>query len=154
MAKNYYVDGNTVRELDRPQPQRRRREDIERIQKEKKRRNAVRKNRERELSISKGYVAFLTICVLLTAAAAVILIRTQSSVSTHLRNIAIIESKVTDMKADNDAKYKALITSVDLSEIKDKAINELGMKYPTADQVIYYSVDNDNFMDQYSNIPD
>lgn len=152
MAKNYYIDGNTVRELDRPQ--RKHREDIERIQKEKKRRNAVRKNRERELSISKGYVVFLTLCVLLTAAAAVILIRTQSSVSTHLRNIAAIESKVTDMKSDNDAKYKSLITSVDLNAIKEKAINELGMTYPTADQVIYYSVDNDNFMDQYSNIPD
>lgn len=154
MVQNYYTDGNTVRELDRPAPQRRPdRQEIERIQRGKSRRNAARRNREKALAMNKGFVLFLTLCVALSAAAAVILIRTQSSVSTHLRNISTIESRITDLKADNDAKYKALMTSVDLNEIKNKAMNELGMTYPREDQVIYYTIENENFMDQYSDIP-
>ena len=85
--------------------------------------------------------------------AAVVLIRTQASISTHLRNISSVESKLTDLKLDNDAKNKALNTSINLNEIKTRAMEELGMKYPTEDQVIYYSVESDNFMDQYRDIP-
>lgn len=146
----YYVDGNTVRELE---PARRSREDIERIQRQKKRRNAARRNREKNLVINRTYALFLAVCVILSVMAAVVLIRTQASISTHLRNISSVESKLTDLKLDNDAKNKALNTSINLNEIKTRAMEELGMKYPTEDQVIYYSVESDNFMDQYRDIP-
>lgn len=146
----YYVDGNTVRELE---PARRSREDIERIQRQKKRRNAARRNREKNLVINRTYALFLAVCVILSVMAATVLIRTQASISTHLRNISAVESKLTDLKLDNDAKYKALNTSINLNEIKTRAMEELGMKYPTEDQVIYYSVESDNFMDQYRDIP-
>jgi hypothetical protein len=65
-----------------------------------------------------------------------------------------MESQLTDMKADNDARYKEIVTSVDLEYIKDVAINELGMNYATAEQLIYFTVDNQNFMDQYGDIPE
>lgn len=146
----YYVDGNTVRELE---PARRSREDIERIQRQKKRRNAARRNREKNLVINRTYALFLAVCVILSVMAATVLIRTQASISTHLRNISSVESKLTDLKLDNDAKNKALNTSINLNEIKTRAMEELGMKYPTEDQVIYYSVESDNFMDQYRDIP-
>ena len=55
---------------------------------------------------------------------------------------------------DNDARYKEIVTSVDLDYIKDVAMNQLGMQYATEEQVIYYSVENNNFMDQYSDIPE
>jgi hypothetical protein len=42
---------------------------------------------------------------------------------------------------------------VDLNEIKDIAMNQLGMTYASEDQIIYYSVENSNYMDQYSDIP-
>ena len=45
------------------------------------------------------------------------------------------------MKADNDARYKQITTSVDLNAIKDAAINRLGMKYASQDQIVYYSID-------------
>lgn len=154
MANRYYVEGNAVREIVEPQPARRSREELERIRKQKNRRNAARRNRERTLIMNRGYVLFLTICVSLSAAAAVSIIRTQSSVSTHVRNISALESKVADLKLDNDAKYKQLTTSINLNEIKEKAITELGMKYPTEDQVVFYTVESDNYMDQYRVIPE
>ena len=155
MNKNYYVYGNTVRELEQPvRRERRSREEIETARRKKNRRNAARRNRERVLRMNKGYVVFLSLCVLLSAFAAVSLIQMQSQMRQRMKNVANLESQIANLRADNDAKYKELTTSVDLEYVKDVAMNQLGMTYATEEQVIYYSIDNENYMDQYSNIPE
>lgn len=155
MKKTYYVNGSAVRQLD-ALPVRREKVDRRKIQEQqqkKRRRNAAKRNRERALYMSKSYVTFLTICIGIVAFAAVSLVQIQSQVTQRMEHIAALESQITDLKADNDARYKEIITSVDLDYIKNVAINELGMQYATEDQIIYYSVENNNFMDQYSDIP-
>lgn len=157
MSKTYYVNGSAVRELETQplrRPERPDRRKIEEEQRKKHRRNAARRNRERALHMGKGYVLFLSACVIAVAVSAVALIQMQSQVSQRMKNIAAMESQLTDMKADNDARYKEIVTSVDLEYIKNVAINELGMNYATAEQLIYFSVDNQNFMDQYGDIPE
>ena len=154
--EEYYVNGSTVRKLD-AQPARKEKPDIaqnEEQQKQRRRRNAARRNRERALHMSRGYVAFLTACVGVLAVSSVALIQIQSEVTQRMENIAVLESQITSLKADNDARYKDIITSVDLDYIKDVAMNQLGMQFATQEQVIYYSVEKDNFMDQYSDIPE
>ena len=156
MKQTYYVNGSTVRKIN-AEPVRRERIDrtkIEEQQQKKRRRNAARRNRERALHMSRGYVAFLTLCVGVIAFAAVALVQIQSQVTQRMEHIAALESQITDLKADNDARYKEIVTSVDLDYIKEVAINDLGMKYAAEDQIVYYSVENDNFMDQYSDIPE
>ena len=156
MKKTYYVNGSTVRQIE-AQPVRRERIDRTKIKEEqqkKRRRNAAKRNRARALHMSKGYVAFLTLCVGVVAFAAVALVQIQSQVTQRMEHIAALESQITDLKADNDARYKEIVTSVDLDYIKDVAMNQLGMKYATQDQIIYYTVENNNFMDQYSDIPE
>lgn len=156
MKKTYYVNGSTVRQLE-AQPVRRERIDRTKIKEEqqkKRRRNAARRNRERALHMSRGYVAFLTLCVGVLAFAAVAYVQIQSQVTQRSEHIAALESQITDLKADNDARYKEIATSIDLEYIKDVAMNQLGMQYATEDQIIYYSVENNNFMDQYSDIPE
>ncbi len=155
MKKTYYVNGSAVRQLE-AQPVRRERIDRRKVQEEqqkKRRRSAARRNRERALYMSRSYVTFLTLCVGIIAFAAVVMVQMQSEVTQRMEHIAALESQITDLKADNDARYKEIVTSVDLDYIKDVAINQLGMKYATKDQIIYYSVENNNFMDQYSDIP-
>ena len=155
MKETYFVNGSTVRRME-AQPVRRKvdRKKIQEQQQKKRRRNAARRNRERALHMSRGYVAFLTACVAVVAFAAVSMVQMQSQVTQRMENIAALESQITDLKADNDARYKEIVTSVDLEHIKDVAINELGMQYATEDQIVYYSVENNNFMDQYSDIPE
>ncbi|MBR3810976.1 MAG: hypothetical protein IKJ16_01425 [Agathobacter sp.] len=155
MKQTYYVNGSTVRRLNEEPV---RRERIERRntedQQKKRRKNAARRNRARALHMSKGYVTFLTLCVGIIAVAAVAMIQMQSQVTQRMEHIAALESQITDLKADNDARYKEIVTSVDLDDIKAVAINELGMQYASEDQIVYYSVENNNFMDQYSDIPE
>ena len=155
MNQTYFVNGSTVRQME-AQPVRQPRTDrrkIEENQRRKRRRNAAKRNRERALHMSKGYVTFLSACVVVVAFAAVSLIQIQSQVTQRMEHIAALESQITDLKADNDARYKEIVTSVDLDYIKDVAINELGMQYATESQIVYYTVENSNFMDQYSDIP-
>ena len=156
MKQTYYVNGSTVRKIN-AEPVRRERIDrtkIEEQQQKKRRRNAARRNRARALHMGRGYVAFLTLCVGVIAFAAVALVQIQSQVTQRMEHIAALESQITDLKADNDARYKEIVTSVDLDYIKEVAINDLGMQYAAEDQIVYYSVENDNFMDQYSDIPE
>ena len=154
--EEYYVSGNAVRKLE-AQPIRKEKPDVqqqEEQQKKRKRQIAAKRNRERALHMSRGYVAFLTVCVGIVAVASVALIQIQAEVTKRMEAIAVLESQIADLKADNDARYKDIMTSVDLDYIKDVAMNQLGMQYASQEQIIYYSVENDNFMDQYSDIPE
>ncbi len=154
--RTYYINGNTVRELEEATPVRREhrtRREIEEAQRRKNRRNAARRNRERNMSMSTAYVVFLSVCIIASAIAAFSLIQIRSSVTQQMKEVANIESQAADLKAENDARYKEITTSVDLNYIKDYAINQLGMTHATNDQIVYYTVDNDNYMDQYSDIP-
>ena len=154
---NYYIDGNTVRELEEATPvrqPRRDRRELEEAKRRKNRRNAARRNKERAMSMSMGYVAFLTCCVIISGVFASVLVNAQAKTTQEINRVANLESKVADLKADNDAKYKKITTSVDLNYIKDYAMNKLGMSYATEEQVVYYSVDKENYMDQYSDIPE
>ncbi len=154
--RNYYINGNTVRELGaaparKPQQDpREREENLRHI----RRRNAARRNRQRALYMSRGYVFFLTLCVSVIAVFAAAYVKLQADVMQNMKTIASLESQIENLKADNDANYKRITTSVDLNEIKDIAINQLGMTYASEDQIVYYSVGNSNYMDQYSDIPE
>ena len=157
MSRNYYVSGNTVRQMEaapQQQPRRKSEEELQRERRQRSRHHAALRNRQKAMYMSKGYVAFLSMCVLTVAVSAVALIQIQSQVTQRMKNVASLESEITNLRADNDAKYKSIITSVDLNQIKDIAINELGMTYASEDQVVYYSVEKNNFLDQYQDIPE
>jgi cell division protein FtsL len=158
MKRASYVEGNTVRSLG-AEPVRRENEGTlrERREEERRRRSrqlAARRNRERALYMGRGHVAFLTLCVVISVFSAFTYVRLQADVTSKMKKIASMESKIADLKADNDARYNSVTTSIDLGSVKDAAINELGMTYATEDQIVFFSVDNNNFMDQYSDIPE
>ena len=113
--RNRYITGSAVRELE-PAPVRRERRDPREEEAERKRRarrNAARRNRQRTLYMSKGYVVFLTLCVAIGAFFAVSYVMLQADFTYRMKHIASIESQISDLKADNDANYKRIMTSVD-----------------------------------------
>lgn len=94
-SKNYYVNGNTVRELDTPvRHNQRTRKEIEEARRRKNRRNAARRNRQRAMEMSRGYVVFLTACVVITALTAVLFVQMQSQMTTRMKNVANLESQL------------------------------------------------------------
>jgi cell division protein FtsL len=158
MARYNYIEGNAVRELG-AEPVRREQKNTERknSREERLRRNrqlAARRNRERALYMSRGHVAFLSLCVLVSVFFAAAYVRLQADVTSKMKKVAALESQIADLKADNDARYNSVTTSVDLNAVKDAAVNRLGMHPATEDQIVFFSVENNNFMDQYSDIPE
>ena len=88
-SKNYYVNGNTVSELDTPvRHNQRTRKEIEEARRRKNRRKAAGRNRQRAMEMSRGYVVFLTACVVITALTAVLFVQMQSQMTTRMKNVA------------------------------------------------------------------
>lgn len=159
-----YIDGNTVRKL-QTEPQRRseethqelvRRREQERELRERKRnaRAAARKNQERALQMSPGYVVFLAGAMAVMVGVFACYLHLQAELTSSMKNVAALESEVLDLKTDNDAQQARINTSVDLESIRQKAIEELGMVYPAEDQIIYFEVDTTDYMNQYEDIPE
>ncbi len=148
-----YEDGNTVRRLEAApdyHEERRKRKEERRISEQKRRRRrAARRNRERALKMNAGYVAFLSACVGLVALTAVAYVDLQSDLIIRQRAIEQLEGEISDLKLENDAAYKRITSSIDLKEVRKQA-KKLGMKYPSQKQIVYYSIDNADYMTQYA----
>ena len=155
--RNYYVDGNTVRRMEAaPDYRRIRKEKIEREKEQelRRRKRQARRNQERALRMSRSYVAFLTVAVLVFGVFAGTYIKLQSDVTARMKEISSLGSQISDLKADNDEAYKRISTSVDLESVREQAMNGLGMSYVKESQIMYYSVGDDDYMNQYSEIPE
>lgn len=154
--RNYYIQGNAVRKMEAMpdyRQERKTRQEKEREEELKRRQRAARRNREKELRMSRSYVVFLTMAVVVFGIFTSTYIKLQSDITTRMKRIASLESQINDLKADNDEAYKRINTNVDLENAKKIAIEELGMFYATEEQIVYYSVENDDYMNQYSDIP-
>lgn len=152
----FYVEGSAVRKMEAMpdyRQERKRRQEREQEEELKRRQRAARRNRERELRMSRSYVAFLTMAVFVFAGFASTYVKVQSNVTARMKAISSLESQIADLRAENDEAYKRINTTVDLDYIKNTAIDEFGMFYATEDQIVYYTVENDDYMNQYGEIP-
>ena len=154
---HFYTEGNTVRQMEAMPDYRREREERQRREQEeaiKRKKRIARRQQEKALRTSRRYVVFLTMAVAVFGTFAGTYIKIQSDVTARMKTISRLESQIADLKAKNDEAYKRLNTTIDLDSIKNTAINEYGMFYASEDQVIYYSIEDDDYMNQYSNIPE
>lgn len=149
-----YIDGNTVRKLEAAPDYRREREERKREEQRRRNRRVARRNQEKAAHMNMGYVAFLTMSLMLLGLSSVMYIRLQTNITGHLNTISALETDIASQKADNDALEKRIETSVDLKTVKDTALNELGMVYASPDQIIHYTVDKEDYMNQYEDIPE
>ncbi|MFP3155150.1 hypothetical protein LQZ18_12145 [Lachnospiraceae bacterium ZAX-1] len=149
---NAYIEGNTVYRVEHAANERRQERQIE----EEKPRidHATRKNREKALQMNFGYVFFLTLASVATVFICTKYIQLQSQITGEMKNISSLESQVLDFKTENDAALKRVDTSVDLEQIKIAAVNDLSMVYPSKDQIHYFQVDPNDYMNQYEAIPE
>ena len=76
-----------------------------------------------------------------------------NSITTLMDNISALEQNISDLKASNSATESRIASATNLGDIKTAAINEMGMVYANADQIVYYDMDSSDYMNQYHNIP-
>lgn len=114
----------------------------------------VQKNRSKALHMNRGYVAFLAIAAVVTLFACVCYLQLQSEITGRSKNITALQQELADMKEANTTKYGAVMNSMNLEEVRDIAMNRLGMVYATEEQIITYQSPTSNAVTQYARIPE
>jgi len=70
-----------------------------------------------------------------------------------IRNINILETQLSDIKAKNDAKEFEINSAVDLNHVIDVATGELGMVRGTTDQIRTYDTSKSEYIQHLAGIP-
>ncbi len=149
-----YIDGNTVRRVQemparrQPQPKTK---SFEEVRRERDRKAAVRRNMQRAMALNRRYVAFLTIATVICLIACVYFINLQSDISARMSDIAATETAISEQKAANDILESKVETGMTLDQVKERA-DELGLVYPETSQIEYFSVESDDYMNQYADV--
>ncbi len=89
----------------------------------------IRRNQERAMYMDLPYVIMLTIASVFTLYLCINYLHVQSSITARMHNIERLESRLEQLKAENDALETSINTSVDLNKIYEIATKELGMVY-------------------------
>ena len=111
--------------------------------------------RGRRHHMSLGYLLFLSLLMVVMLGTLAWYISLQSQIKNSVKNVAVLENRLNNLKQDNDEAYNRANGNVDLDEIKRIAIQEYGMTYPTEGQIIAYSDEGGNdYVRQLAPIPD
>ena len=152
-GRNIYVEGSAARRLaEAPSreyyparaPQRRRPEMQERSARPNRQvSHEAQKNRAKAMSMSAGFVVFLAVISAAVLFFCINYIQLKSQITSSMKNVAALESELSQLKEDNDAYYSQ-VTSM----------SRLDMKYPSDDQIMTYTTAASSYVRQYQDVPD
>ena len=144
VSNAYYIDGPAARQLD-----------VRRAIEEEPRRQLshdTRKNRERAHHMNFGYVLFLALAMLVAGYVLIGYIQVQADLTAQLEQIASLESELNYLKLYNEDELARINSNINLEEIKQVAIGELGMVYAEEGQIVFYENEGSDYVRQYADI--
>ena len=71
----------------------------------------------------------------------------QSDINSSMKHIASLETEITELKSQNQAAENRIHSTANLQAVKKSAL-KLGMVYAKGDQIVYYTVDEEDYIDQ------
>ena len=104
-------------------------------------------------SMNLGYLLFLAGAAIACVTFCVNYLQLQSKCTALRQENTQLTATLGSLKIENDAAYNRIISDVNLEEVKDIAMNRLGMVYASATQVYYYEETENNYVKQYKDIP-
>lgn len=141
--RNAYIYGTAVRKPEYT-PYRR-----EQVRSRRPAGRQVRRHRRKAGRVGAGYTLFLLAAAMIILLVCVSYIKMQVGVAGEKEKIGDLQSTLTTMKDENETHYNAIMDSVDLDEIKERAANDLGMSSADTDQVVAVESGGDEYMQQY-----
>ena len=115
-----------------------------------KRYYTIRANRE--LRESRGRLIRLVIAMVLTVLVCTVFLQMSFCVQQQTYRIAVLQKELNVLRQSNDDAQKRLEDAVTMQDVQQKA-QQLGMEYPKAGNVVYYSVGDEDYMFQTRDIP-
>lgn len=129
-------------------PEQRRRDELRRRraweEKKRRERTLVRQNQRRETLMNPGYVFFLAVAIAAVGIVCGVFLHTQSLLVEQREACYALEQELNDVQRANDILEHDIMTAANLNQIRESA-EELGMTYPDAKHIVYYSVDNSSY---------
>ena len=141
---NYYMNGNTARQTRTASvPERRQVRVVE---------PAERKQGKNQ-KMSLGYVLFMSVALAFMGVMLVFYIGLQSEVKSTVKTISQRESELNDLRNSNDEMESRVKSDVDLEEIKEIAMGQLGMIYAKEGQIETFLSEDSDYVRQLQEIP-
>lgn len=100
-----------------------------------------------------GYVIFVAIALITVAMILVRYVSIKSDITNSLNHISALEAQLNELKLENDATYSRINGNIDLEQIRDTAINELGMTYAKEGQTQTFVSEDGDYVRQLAKIP-
>ena len=80
-------------------------------------------------------------------------VRLKATITAQLSENRKLEDTLVSVRSENDALLENVNNALDWNHIKDVAINEMGMKYATEEQIVWYNTDESCYIRQYAELP-
>ena len=139
VTQRYVVDANLARAIS---PERRQQPALTRTER------VVRRNRDKARYMNFGYVLFLSMAVAVTAFILFGYVKDQSELTMSIKRVASLERDLNDIRLTNDENLARINSSVNLEEIKQTAVGELGMTYAKEGQVVVIESEGSDYVRQ------
>ncbi len=109
-------------------------------------------------SINSG-IDFISMVVLSLAVVCMVAFGLQylvvSSEITEMKNeVSALNTSYKELKGMNDEAYNAIDASVDIGQVYEVAVGELGMIFPSENQIVTYEYREDGYVRQYTSVPE
>ena len=114
----------------------------------------VQQNRSKALHMNRGYVMFLAVAAVVALLTCVQYLQLQSEVTSRSKNITSMQQELANAKEANTTKYNAIVNSMNLEEIRERAMTDLGMVYASVDQIVEYDSPTNQMVQKYADIPE
>ena len=103
--------------------------------------------------MSLGYVLFMSVALAFMGVMLVFYIGLQSEVKSTVKTISQKESELNDLRNSNDEMESRVKSDVDLEEIKEIAMGQLGMIYAKEGQIETFLSEDSDYVRQLQEIP-
>lgn len=114
----------------------------------------VKENRRQAMGINKAYVVFLTFAAVVMLIVCVNYVQLRSELTSRSKHITALQEELVALNEENTTKYNSIMDAVNLEEVREKALNELGMVYASESQVVEYDNPTGDYIKQYDQIPE
>lgn len=133
-------------------PARRRAASVRDEEELRRNREIIARNRERQKGMSPVIIMLFVTAFVIIGVICAQYLSVQSQLTSAISEVASKQTQLQTLKASNDETLNEIEASINLDEIKYKAITELGMSYAQDDQIITYSNDDSDYVHQVTEV--
>lgn len=103
-------------------------------------------------------INFLSMCILVAAIAITLYtcisyLQVQSETIVITKDIRTLENQLTKLQDKNEATCNEVLDAINLDQVYQVAVQELGMVYPNQNKTVYYNSADDGYVRQFGDIP-